>query len=228
MRDRAPSGIGTVPSDERSQILAPGTIQNAVAAAGLQSLTARAAEQFAAYAELLLKWNARLNLTALRTPQQILERHFIESVFCAQHLAGAPKTLLDFGSGAGLPGLPIAICRPEISVTLAESNHKKAAFLHEAVRVTQIDAAVYSDRVETMPADRRFEAVTMRAVDKMAEALPAALARLTLGGTLVLLTTTPEAPVATPSCLQIISTQPLPNSTSRILLQLTRPHSVSE
>src|SRR6266851_4493562 len=86
------------------------------------------------YLDLLLKWNARTNLTAIRDPEEIVRRHFGESLFAAQHLDPATPTLLDFGSGAGFPGLPIALFHPGIQVTLAESQNKKAAFLREAVR----------------------------------------------------------------------------------------------
>src|ERR1700728_2858710 len=88
--------------------------------------------QLSTYLDLLLKWNARTNLTAVRDPQEIVRRHFGESLFAGRHV-GTPATLLDLGSGAGFPGIPIALLRPEIAVTLAESQHKKAAFLREVV-----------------------------------------------------------------------------------------------
>src|ERR1700722_18488594 len=85
------------------------------------------------YLDLLLKWNARTNLTAIRDPEEIVRRHFGESLFAGQHLE-SPSTLLDFGSGAGFPGLPIALLHSGIAVTLAESQNKKATFLREVVR----------------------------------------------------------------------------------------------
>jgi 16S rRNA (guanine527-N7)-methyltransferase len=93
-------------------------IQQAVLRAGLRSLPTDARRKFSLYLDLLLKWNDKLNLTAIREPEQIVERHFVECIQCAQQF---PKvsTLLDFGSGAGFPGIPIAILRPEIRVTLA-------------------------------------------------------------------------------------------------------------
>src|SRR5580658_6640344 len=80
-------------------------------------LNAKAVEQFEAYLALLLKWNARINLTAVRKPEEIVRRHFMESIFAARQVPKKTKTLLDYGSGAGFPGIPIAICRPEIGVT---------------------------------------------------------------------------------------------------------------
>src|SRR5579883_2572450 len=73
------------------------------------------------YLELLLRWNARVNLTALRDPESIVRRHFGEGLYLAAHLPAVPtglETLLDHGSGAGFPGLVIALARPEIAVTL--------------------------------------------------------------------------------------------------------------
>lgn len=159
--------------------------------AGLRELSERARTQFGSYLELLLKWNARLNLTAIREPEAILRRHFVECIQCAQALPALPSesTLLDYGSGAGLPGIPIAICRPEIRVTLAESQGKKAAFLSEAVRQLGISAEVFNGRVENMPGERRFSAVTLRAVDRMAEACREAAARVAPEGWMVVFAT---------------------------------------
>ena len=129
------------------------------------------------YLDLLLKWNARTNLTAIRDPEEIVRRHFGESLFAARHLNPETPTLLDFGSGAGFPGLPIALLRPHIAVTLAESQNKKAAFLREAVRQLKIPAEIWPNRVEAMPPTRQFHTVTLRAVDNMAAALTAAAPR---------------------------------------------------
>src|SRR5207342_666778 len=106
------------------------------------------AGQFQAYLELLLRWNARLNLTAIRDQEGILSRHFVESIACARAVPEEVATLLDFGSGAGFPGIPIALCRPEIVVTLAESKAKKAAFLQEALRTLALRANVRAKRAE--------------------------------------------------------------------------------
>jgi 16S rRNA (guanine527-N7)-methyltransferase len=163
-------------------------IEAAVAAAGLDTLSPGVGDLLADYLQLLLRWNARLNLTAVREPSQIIRRHLIESIQCAQAL---PKvlTLLDFGSGAGLPGIPIAIVRRKIHITLGESQRKKAAFLRESVRTLALNVEVYDGRIEKMPEDRLFEAITLRAVDNMAEACQAAMERLVPDGWLVLFTT---------------------------------------
>lgn len=151
--------------------------------------------QLSEYLDLLLKWNARTNLTAIREREEIVRRHFGESLFAGRQL-GAAGTLLDFGSGAGFPGIPIQLLRPEVAVTLAESQGKKAAFLREAVRTLGLRTEVWAGRVEEMPGAACFEVVAMRAVDKMEEALAGGRARVSAGGRLVVLTTEDRVPGA--------------------------------
>ena len=168
-------------------------IESAVEKAGLQPLTPDAARYFESYLELLLKWNARLNLTAIRESEGILERHFLECIFAAQQLPSGIKTLLDFGSGGGFPGIPFAICRPEIHVTLGESQSKKAAFLREVVRTLNLaNVDVFNGRVETL--SRKFDAVALRAVDKMPEACRAAEPKIAPDGHFILFVTKDSAP----------------------------------
>ena len=143
-----------------------------------EDLTERACDQLSVYLALIVKWNARTNLTAIRDPAEIIRVHFGESVFLARHL-GSCAALLDFGSGAGLPGIPIKIVRPEITVTLAESQGKKAAFLREAVRTLDLKAEVWSNRVERMALGREFETIALRAVDGMELAISEAARRAT-------------------------------------------------
>lgn len=150
-------------------------------------LAAAVLDRFDAYLALLLRWNARTNLTAVRTRDGILRRHFLESILAARLLPAPIATLLDFGSGAGFPGLPIALCRPALAVTLAESQHKKAAFLREAVRTLELPVTVHSGRAQSLTAS--FDCITLRAVDSMAESIAAAIPLLAPGGWLAVLTT---------------------------------------
>jgi 16S rRNA (guanine527-N7)-methyltransferase len=135
--------------------------------------------KLSSYLDLLVRWNARTNLTAVRDEREIVRRHFGESLFAAEHLGDPrPRTLLDLGSGAGFPGLPIALCRPDIAVTLAESQGKKASFLREAVRTTgAANVEVWAARAENLPEGRTFDVVTLRAVDNMEAALAATAPR---------------------------------------------------
>jgi 16S rRNA (guanine527-N7)-methyltransferase len=161
-----------------------------LAEAGLALLDGVLAGRFEDYLSLLLRWNARVNLTAIRDEEGILCRHFVESIACARALPAGITTLLDFGSGAGFPGIPIALCRPEITVTLAESQGKKAAFLSEAVRVLGVAATVHPGRAEIL--SNLFDCITMRAVDKMERAVKVAGQMVRPSGWLALMTTSKE------------------------------------
>src|SRR5690242_2907622 len=96
------------------------------------ALEARAVEQLLGYLALMAKWNKTYNLTAVRDPLAMVSHHLLDSLAVLPHLplpgAGA---VADAGSGAGLPGIPLAIARPDWTVVLAESNQKKAAFLRQ-------------------------------------------------------------------------------------------------
>jgi 16S rRNA (guanine527-N7)-methyltransferase len=157
-----------------------------LAEVGQQPLNSALSQRFENYLLLILRWNARINLTAVRDEDGILSRHFVESIVCARTLPADISTLLDFGSGAGFPGIPIALCRPEIAVTLAESQGKKAAFLQEAVRVLGLSAKVHSGRSETLATE--FDCITLRAVDKMRQAVQAAAKLVLPDGWLALMT----------------------------------------
>src|SRR5450755_636623 len=121
---------------------------------GGEPVSATLLAQLQAYLDLLLRWNARINLTAIRDPEQIVTRHFGESLFAARVLRddgaftpGPPVTLADVGSGAGFPGLPIKLFAPAIHLTLIESQNKKATFLKEAIRTLGLEnAEVYPGR----------------------------------------------------------------------------------
>ena len=190
-------------------------------ASGQPPLTLETAEKFSAYLTLLQKWNARTNLTAIRDEEGILSRHFLESILCAYKLPQGIVSLLDFGSGAGFPGIPIALIRPEISVTLAESQNKKAAFLREAIRTLNLEIKVHANRAESL--QTTFDCVTLRAVDNMAAAIPAAIQLLNLTGWLAILTTLEDAPAIQAQANQTAPfhwrpLESLQAGTSRILL----------
>ncbi len=103
-------------------------------AGDIRKISAEKQSQLERHFELLLKWNAKLNLSAVRTEAEIVERHFAESLFLAARLPDGGYSIADLGSGAGFPGIPVAIYRPECAVTLIESHQRKAVFLKEAAR----------------------------------------------------------------------------------------------
>ena len=130
--------------------------------------------QLSVYLDLLARWNGRMNLTAIRDQRVMVARHFGESLFLARQLAPG-GSLLDLGSGAGLPGLPVQLWHRGIRVTLAESQTKKASFLREVVRTLSLDTEVWPGRAERMLGERRFDVVVLRAVDAPERALRAAV-----------------------------------------------------
>ena len=117
-----------------------------------------------AYMALLLRWNQTYNLTAIRDPHDMLVKHLLDSLAMHAHLDGI-DTLADRGTGPGLPGIPLAIARPRLQVTLVESNGKKARFLREAVRQLQLgNVKVAESRIEAFDAPGQFDAITARAL----------------------------------------------------------------
>jgi 16S rRNA (guanine527-N7)-methyltransferase len=134
----------------------------------------------ATYLDLLLRWNSRINLTAVRQPEEIVTRHFGESLYAASRLLTPHSRLdaIDLGSGAGFPGLPLKIYAPHLRLTLIESQNKKATFLKEVVRALSLpEVEVFAGRAETYPA-RRADLVTLRAVERFESALPLAASLL--------------------------------------------------
>jgi len=160
------------------------------------------------YIDILLRWNARMNLTSVRQPEEIVGRHFGESIFAARHLfpnvhvaevpvpaAADPAQaeresavqVVDLGSGAGFPGLPIKIWAPRVQLTLIESNQRKAVFLREVSRaLTLTDVNVFAGRAEDYP-DAQADVVTLRAVERFEAALPLAVRLAKNQGRLALL-----------------------------------------
>lgn len=129
-------------------------------------------QALARYLEVLVRWNRTVNLTSVRTPEEMVRRHVAESLCCAAALPSC-GSVLDLGSGAGFPGIPVQLARPELRVTMAESHGKKAAFLHEVVRELGLRAEVFAERAQELP-PRSFGCVCLRAVDPMRQALEAA------------------------------------------------------
>jgi len=254
-------------------------------------------DQISTYIDLLLRWNARINLTAIRKEEEIVTRHFGESFFLANHLfpkervartllsanadsarpledshlsspshpersqdmreahilaeskdpytssvpappqgiLPAPSnflSVLDIGSGAGFPALPLKIWAPHLHLTLIEANHKKAAFLREAARaLTLTDVNVITDRAEILAArpDRpQADVVTLRAVEHFDAILPQAVTFLAPKASLALLTSTTQLPqVTTLTNVSWHAPLTVPQSRSRVLLIGYRTHAVS-
>ena len=110
-----------------------------IAAAWGIPLTTAQLDQFAIYADELHSWNERVNLTAITDQEGIVARHFLDSLRCVQSWGSVPQRLIDVGTGAGFPGLPLKIVYPEISLTLVESIEKKAAFLRHIADLLKLE-----------------------------------------------------------------------------------------
>jgi len=127
-------------------------------------------QQIQRYTELLLRWNEKINLTAIRDPLEILFRHFCESMYAVVAVPVENGRLADVGSGGGFPGLPLKIIRPELQVFLIESNVKKATFLAEVIRELELtDTRVLVSRYEELSEEiTPLDFVCSRAVGEFA------------------------------------------------------------
>ena len=209
-----------------------------------QRLTTNDLNNISTYIDILLHWNARINLTAIRDPEDIVPRHFGESLFAARCLfpnrfsfqtngeghglsraeggqeglgALAPEvpTVADLGSGAGFPGLPLKLWAPHIALTLIESNHKKAAFLREVVRaLTLTNVDIQNTRVESL-AGTTFDLVTLRAVESFESILPTAASLVAPAGRLALLIGSAQIPQAQSILPTLSWSSPVPIPQSR-------------
>jgi len=142
--------------------------------------------------DLLVRWNQHINLTSVRSPEEMVARHFGESLFAARQLLprDSEAEVFDLGSGAGFPGLPIKYWAPRVRLTLIESHGKKATFLREVARALQLTTiTVLQVRAESLALDSRQLAslVTMRAVEKFDQSLVAAARLVAPGGRLAVL-----------------------------------------
>jgi 16S rRNA (guanine527-N7)-methyltransferase len=126
-------------------------------------------DQFATYTAELRRWNERVNLMAVADEPRIATRHFLDSLRCALSWGTAVRSLIDVGAGAGLPGLPLKILRPDLRLTLVESIGKKAAFLHHVVAVLELtDVTIVAGRAEAVGQDvahrEQYDVAVARAV----------------------------------------------------------------
>ena len=118
------------------------------------------------YLELIRKWNRVHNLTALREPEKMLTHHLLDSLAVVPHIS--PAQLLDVGSGAGLPGIPLAIARPDWKISVSDSNLKKASFQQQAViELALHNVQVVPGRVEDAPIDMKYAGVISRAFSEI-------------------------------------------------------------
>jgi 16S rRNA (guanine527-N7)-methyltransferase len=173
------------------------------------------------YKRELLRWNERINLIGPEATENI-GAHIAEAVIAANILKPA-RNVLDFGSGGGLPAIPMAIVSPEARFHLVEVDKKKWAFLKHVTRACELNAVIYGDRlarvVTRFPPELRFSLVTSRAVGNPEEWVPSLAPWMKPGGRIALFQSNPEVP-AIPR-FRTSEVFPLPRGTSNYLATLT-------
>lgn len=148
-------------------------------------LGAQASARMAAHIELVAKWNRVHNLTAVREAGQMVVLHVLDSLSLLPHL-GVARSILDVGTGAGFPGIPLAIARPDLEVTLLDSSRKKCTFLEQAkAELGLANVVVACERVETWAPPRLYDAVVSRAFAELSDFVTQARHLVTPGGRLL-------------------------------------------
>ena len=183
-------------------------LERGLAALGLAGALA---DPLLAYLALLHRWNRTYNLTAIRDPRAMVSLHLLDSLAVHPFVRDLGN-LADLGSGAGLPGIPLAIAVPALQVTLVESNGKKARFLREAARTLGLgNLRVAESRAEALDAPGAFDAITARAMATLADLLAAGAHLLRPGGRLLAMKgARPEAEIAAlPAGWQVVASHPI-------------------
>lgn len=161
-----------------------------------QTLPQGGFDKLLAYLQLLGKWNKAYNLTAIRDARTAVSHHLLDSLAVLPHLP--PGALADIGSGAGLPGIPIALAQPERSVTLNDSNEKKMAFLRQAkIELGLSNVALHAGRAQAWQPEERVDIVISRAFSRLAQFIAASGHLLRPGGCFAAMKgTVPDAELA--------------------------------
>jgi len=164
-------------------------LHHGIARLKLDHLPAGTEEKLHAYLALLAKWNLTYNLTAVRDEAAMISQHLLDSLAVLPHLqvsAVDVHSLVDVGSGGGLPGIPLAIARPRMAVALIESSHKKASFLQQAkIELGLKNVSVHCVRVEDLATVELFEVAISRAFSSLAEFVRLSSRLLLPGGCLL-------------------------------------------
>jgi 16S rRNA (guanine527-N7)-methyltransferase len=173
MPHRAPPDQAAEAADEFAAALAA-----ALADYHIDDVSAAQQSQLVRHYRMMLAWNRRINLTRITEPVAAARSHYADSLAGARFIGAAHK-LLDIGSGAGFPGVPLAVLRPDLDVTALEANQKKSLFLAEAREALGLaNFHVATSRVESVDLSA-FDLLTSRALDRAEEVLPAVIERMT-------------------------------------------------
>lgn len=196
-------------------------LAEAIAGFGIPGPTEEQTSRLANHYSMLCRWNQRLNLTRITEPREAARLHYAESLFGARFIAGA-QTLLDIGSGAGFPAIPIAVARPDVHVTALEANQKKSLFLKEAKdELGLANLKVVTSRLEEFDWDG-YEMLTSRALDRAESILPSVIQQLSTKQRLMIYCTADLAQKLEGRIDLRIETHSIPNSAARIVAIFSR------
>ena len=151
----------------------------------IPNLTDEACDKFVAYYDLLIDWNTRMNLTAITEPQEVVKKHFYDSLAALPYLSDGEK-VADVGTGAGFPAIPLLIMNPTLKITLVDSLKKRLTFLEEVLKTLDLRAEIVHARAEDFGRDpkyrARFDATVSRAVASLPVLLELTVPLLRVGG----------------------------------------------
>jgi 16S rRNA (guanine527-N7)-methyltransferase len=192
-------------------------LEGAVASFGLERLTEEQIERLTAHYLMLCRWNQRVNLTRITKPEEAARLHYAESLFGAKFTEQA-RTILDIGSGAGFPAIPLAVVRPDVQVTALEANKKKSLFLKEAKDVLFLtNFNVITARLEDFDWSG-YELLTSRALERAEEILPTVINRMSSNKRLMLFCATDLIRKLEQQVKKTgIETHPIPMSDERLI-----------
>lgn len=189
-------------------------------------------DKFDQFMKELLEWNEKINLTAITIPSDIESKHFLDSLTLLPFIPEAAKTLVDVGSGAGFPGIPLAIVRPELKVTLIESVGKKARFLEHIVEVLKLtNVEVVYARAEEVGRhpdySEKFDIATARAVARLDVLGGFVLPLLRKGGIFLAQKSTKENPIDSTDALkkfggEIVEIHKIPATEERVIIEIKK------
>ncbi|MBQ6332083.1 MAG: 16S rRNA (guanine(527)-N(7))-methyltransferase RsmG [Clostridia bacterium] len=151
----------------------------------IPNLTEEACDKFVAYYDLLIDWNTRMNLTAITAPEEVVKKHFYDSLAALKYLPDGAK-IADVGTGAGFPAIPLLILNPTLKITLVDSLNKRITFLEEVLKTLQLSAECVHARAEDFGRDPKyrgqFDATVSRAVASLPVLLELTVPLLKVGG----------------------------------------------
>jgi 16S rRNA (guanine527-N7)-methyltransferase len=168
-------------------------------------------EQLLDYLALLFKWNSVYNLTSVRDPMQMVTHHLLDSLAAVPSFAGA-KNVLDVGAGGGLPGIVLAIARPQMNVSLIDTVHKKTAFLKQVkAELELVNVTVYTAKVQELGVEQKFDVITSRAFADLSDFVTWSGQLLAEGGKFIALkgTAPPEEQERLPADWKVSELRPL-------------------